>query len=458
MSSLLSVLNIASTSLMAQTAGLNVTSNNVANATTPGYVRESAVLAEQVLGSQAGGVAFTGINRNYDQFAFHTVATQGGLLGAATARSSALETLQSTLAPSSSSIDTQISAFFAASQTLTSTPTDTGARQQFLDTANQLAQSVSTTAQGIKQQRSDMLAQAQGVASDVNQSLTQIAKLDQQIQEANGSGNDASGLRDQRGVLVQNVASKIGAQAIEDGKGHFTLLSSGVALVSDNTATQLGVTVDTTGNLAFSVQSNGVTTDITKNVTSGTLGGVREARDTDCVNAAQQLDQFAYDFATTVNKVHAAGYGSDSGTGRNLFVQPTVVTDAAASMGLDPSMVGHPERVAAAGSLSELPSGNTNALALAGLSSQSLGVGTSDPTQRFATIAAGVGAAKSSADGEQSLRQSTSAQATTIEQSTEGVNTDEEMVNLAQYQTAFQASQKVLTVTNQLLGELMQAF
>ena len=55
MASLFNVLNIANSSLIAQTAGLNVTSNNVANATTPGYVKQTAVLSDQVLGSQLGG-------------------------------------------------------------------------------------------------------------------------------------------------------------------------------------------------------------------------------------------------------------------------------------------------------------------------------------------------------------------------------------------------------------------
>ena len=457
MASLLSVLNIAESSLLAQQTGLGTTSNNVANATTPGYVRQSTILADQSNGGQPGGVTVAGLQRDFDRFSFARVSQEGGLLGAATSRSNALNDTQTILAPASSGIDTQISNFFAAAQALTSNPSDTSTRQAFLTSASTLATGISTAAGNLQQQSTNLLTQAQGAASDLNQNLQQIAKLNGQIQQAQASGGSPAELQDQRDQLVQKVATAIGASTVTDDQGHFTLLSSGVALVTDNVASTINVGTDTNGAMKITTQSpGGVPVDITSGVTQGTIGGLREARDVDLKSAQSGLDQFAYDLSTTVNQVHASGYGSDGVTGRNLFTQPTQVAGAAFNMALDPSMVGHPDRVAAAATQAELPGGNTNALALAALSSAPLGVGTNDPTQRFDAVVAQVGASASQATSDVSLRTATKAQATTLEQSNEGVNTDEEMVALSQYQAAFQASQKVMSVTNQLLGELMQ--
>ena len=342
---------------------------------------------------------------------------------------------------------------------MSANPTDTSTRQAFLTSAGTLAQSISSTAASIQQQSADMLTQASGVAVTINQNLSQIAKLDDQIKQATALGDaSASDLRDQRDQLVQSVATAMGASSVEDDQGNFTLLSSGVALVSGNVASQVGVTTDKSGALEFTVQnsSNGPQMDITSNVTSGTLGGIREARDTDLKSAEQGLDQFAYDLSNSVNQTHAQGYGLDATTGNDLFKAPTQVSGAATAMTLSTTMIGHPEKVAAAGSLLELPGGNTNAIALAGIATQNLGNTTTDPTQTFDLIVSNLGSAVSSSNSEVSLRTATSAQATSLEQSSEGVNTDEEMVALSQYQTAFQASQKVLSVTNTLLGELMQ--
>jgi flagellar hook-associated protein 1 FlgK len=81
MSSITSILNIATSALFASQTCLQVTSNNVANADTVGYIRQTAVLNESAsINSSSGllgtGVTVTAIEAIYDQYLEASVAEE----------------------------------------------------------------------------------------------------------------------------------------------------------------------------------------------------------------------------------------------------------------------------------------------------------------------------------------------------------------------------------------------
>jgi flagellar hook-associated protein 1 FlgK len=324
-----------------------------------------------------------------------------------------------------------------------------------LDQATQLAQSISGTANGLAQSQASMFTQAKGIATEVNGNLSQIAQLNNEIAQAHAQGDEAPDLRDKRDALVSSVADQIGAKVVEDPSGSVTLFAAGAALVSGNQAASLNVALDSTGAMKFTAnRPGGSAIDVTSGVTNGSLGGVREARDVDIAQSAGQLDQFAYDFAQSVNTVHASGYGLDGATGRPLFAAPSQIAGAAANFAVDPSMVGHPDRVAAAQNAQDVPGGNDVAVALAQLANQPLNGG-GTPAAQFASIASQLGGAKAAADTEAATRADTVTQAENLNSSASGVSLNEEMVNMTRFQQAFQASTKVLQVADTLLSDFM---
>ncbi len=456
MTSLTSLLSIANMGLQAQTAGLDATGQNVANASTPGYSRVSANLeTTSVADGYAGSVQVTGISRTVDQFAFANLVSEQGKSGAATARSDALATTQNIVAPSTTIAD-DINTFFTSTTTLEGSPSDPSARAGVLAAATQVAQDFSSTANALTAQRSSLLSQAQSTSTTLNTQLSQIAKLNGQIATAVGGGNEPTDLEDQRDALVSTVSTAIGAQVIPGANGQVTLLSSGTALVSGTSAATIGVTLDSSQNLKITATiGNGTANDITTNVTSGTLGGIREARDTDIPNAQSQLDSFANDFTTSVNAVQSSGYGLDGVTGRNLFTPSATVAGAAAAMTVDPSVAGNPSAIAASSTAGGVPGNNDIAVKLNALATGNL-AGGSTPTTTYANLAASVGNAKSSADSETSLRTSTVTQATNLNSSVSGVNIDDEMTNLTAFQRAYEANSKVLQTADTLLEGLME--
>jgi flagellar hook-associated protein 1 FlgK len=72
-------------------------------------------------------------------------------------------------------------------------------------------------------------------------------------------------------------------------------------------------------------------------------------------------------------------------------------------------------------------------------------------------MASKVGVVKATIEGDQKMREDTVATANTLRESTSGVSTDEEMIQLQQYQRAFEASTRVLSTVNALFDNLLQA-
>jgi len=454
--SLFALLNIAGSGLAAQTAGLDATGQNVANVNTPGYSRVTANLeTTDTNDSFTGGVVVGGMDRAFSSLTFGAMVTEQGLGGAADARSQALAQSESIVAPTSGSVGDYINSFFSSIQTLETAPSDPSARSGVLAAASQLATAISATANGLATQRTGLTTQAQGVAATLNENLAQIAALNTQIAAARGSGDQPTDLEDQRDKLVSSVSTAIGAKVLTDVNGDYTLLSSGTALVCNGTAATVSVTVNASNDLKItSSLAGGTPSDITQGVTSGTLGGIREARDSDIASVATQLDQLAYNLSTSVNSVQAAGYGLDGVTGRNLFTQPVAVAGAATAMSIDPAVAGNPSAIAASSTGAGVPGGNDNAVALAQLATQPLG-GSASPGDAYASIGSSLGNMASDANNEQSLRQATTTQAQTLNSSVSGVSLDQEMTSLDQFQRAYEASSQVLQTADTLLGDLM---
>ncbi len=458
MGSISSLLSIAQGALAAHAAAVDITGKNITNANTPGYVRRQALLETRLLGrDQSGGVVFNGPLRMSDRFAVARVLAESGNYGAALGRENALAGLEATLAPDGDGgISGRFNAFFSATSALGQNPNDATARSAFLARAGELADSFRTAAQGLSQRRSDLKGQAGDVADEVTSRLGQIADLNQQIAQAQALGDGAPDLRDKRELLVREVGDRMGVKAIEEDNGSLTLLSSGSTLVSGGNASSIQVGLDAVGALSIGVRSaTGNVSDITSGVDSGSLGGIRQARDSDVVALQTDLDQLAFDTQNTINATHAVGFGLDGVTGRNLFTSPASPIGAAAGFQLDPAMVGQPDRVAAAGTAAELPGGNSNALALAAIGSQSL-AGLGDPASRIGAIGGKLGIFQTSAASAVDLRESTLSMAETSRQQASGVSIEEEMVDLTRYQRAFEASMRVLKVADELLQGLVR--
>ena len=89
-------LGLARDALTAQAYALDVVGQNVANASTPGYVRRDVILQNRAAGTggQPGGVVALGVRRSVDQFVDSRVFESAGLATSAQTRDNNLARIE----------------------------------------------------------------------------------------------------------------------------------------------------------------------------------------------------------------------------------------------------------------------------------------------------------------------------------------------------------------------------
>jgi flagellar hook-associated protein 1 FlgK len=459
--SLFGILGVGANGLAANAFGTNVASQNASNVGTDGYSRRLAILEPLGGPPEAGaGARATGARRILDGLLDRRILGARAAAGAASAGARTLEVLDAVLAEGAGSVGDAMDALATAIADLAAHPDDRAARTVVLARSDALAQAFSSAAGAIAESRSDA---NQHVAADVralDETLREIASLGTQISRAELGGAEASDLRDRRDELVRQVSDRVPVTRIEDASGRITLLLGGsIPLVSlDGQVGELEAATDpATGDMRIFAVAAGARVDVTDRIDSGSIGGTIAARDGALAQAAADLDQLAYDFATAWNAAHTAGFGLDGGTGRNLFEPPAAVAGAASGLAVSADVVEQPDFLAAAAAGADLPGDNRGALALQALADARIALGgTATLGDGLSALIGSAGAALQGASADEEYAAMAAAQLADLRESVSGVSLDDEMVALTRYQRAYQASLRVVQVADEMLGELME--
>ncbi|MBI5537724.1 MAG: flagellar hook-associated protein FlgK [Deltaproteobacteria bacterium] len=459
MAGLSGLLDIGRDALAAQAFAVNVTGQNITNVNTPGYVRREVTLETRTAGPQPwGSVEATGIRRMRDQFMDARLFEASGFAAAAGARDDALGVIEGVFNDfGGTGLGTSLSDMLQSFSALTANPSDPTTRAAVLAKAQAFVTQVHTAAGTISTLRTDLLSRAQGTAAEVNQLVSKIAILDQQIAAQVATGAQPADLQDQQGKLVEQLSQLTDVHTFTDGSGRLVIQGSGTTLLEGGQASSMAVSTALDGSLVISVNHpGGGSDDITQRLQGGQLAGIRQARDVDAVQIADNLDQLVFDVATAINTQHAAGYGLDAQNGRVLFAL-SGPPGTAATIEIAQAMQGHPERLAASDTAANLPGGTGNALKLASLASAPIASGgTRTAIQAYSDIVGDVGMRKAAAAQESEIREAMKAQVTTMRDSVSGVSIDEEMVSLSKYQRAYEAASKLIRTADELIAGLIQ--
>ncbi len=454
MGSLTGTLSIAAQALDVEQGAIQVTSNNIANASTSGYSREVAVFESSpsvTVGDITYGQGVTlaqvqGIRDNVVELGLQQGLAQQGQVNQYL---SSMNQVQSLFNETQGvGLQTPLSNFFESFQNLSTDPTDTSLQQAVISAGQTLASAFNQAASGLSQVQSGLNEAIPQAVSQINQLTGQIAQLNGEVQSAQNSGANPNQLIDQRNNLIQQLSGLVGVNNVSSSDGAVTLTTSnGALLVAGQQSYNLTTGSGTSGNV--DVFSQG--TDITESLTGGSLGGDIQARDgsNGVIAAEQSLDQLAYSVGTAVNSQQEAGYDSNGNPATNepFFTLPTDgSTGAAAEISValtDPSQV--------AASSDGTTGSNGNALALANIENQTLsGLGGQTATDYYSNFVSNIGTEVSQATNEQTAQNLVVEQLQNQQASVSGVSLDEESANLIQYQTAYSAAAQVVNVVSQL--------
>jgi flagellar hook-associated protein 1 FlgK len=188
---------------------------------------------------------------------------------------------------------------------------------------------------------------------------------------------------------------------------------------------------------------------------SGEVGGLLQLLNADLPGMRAELDDLAQALVTEVNALHTTGTNAAGATGVDFF-DPAGMT--AGSINLSAAILADPQAIAvgtsdAAGNYRA--GANDVALALGSLRDldvASLGTTFGD---HFRQLVSNVGLAVRSTADQATVHRTLADQADTRRSSFSGVSTDEEMVKLIQFQAAYAAAARVITVTDEILQTLL---
>jgi flagellar hook-associated protein 1 FlgK len=457
MGSLTQLMYTARDALSAQSYGLNVTGQNITNVNTPGYVRREALLETRALGTATTGtVTVAGLRRATDLYIDRRELTARGSAAAASEHDNQLASVEAMFNDlGGTGMGSALDGLFASFSALSANPNDPTARAGVLGAAENFATRASSMADSLAQTKEDLLKQAQATVEQINTRATSISQLNRRIQAAEAQGEDAADLKDQRNNMLLDLSTMVDIRTIPDDKGSLIVQASGTTLVDGYDTRPFEINLGSDGSLrVMSTREGGPGMDVTQFLTGGKLAGIKEARDVDVFDVANKLDQLVFDVAGAVNAQHAAGYGQDGVTGRNLFDVSATVAGAARSIRLGAAVAGNPAAVAAASDLASLPGGSGNAAALANVWNTPLSGGRT-AAGAYGDIVGGIGQRKSAVAQAVETQAAIKDQIQAMREAISGVSLDEEMVALTKYQRAYQAAGRVLSTVDELLQDLL---
>lgn len=447
MAGLFSSLAMASRSLEAQRAGLDVAGQNISNINTPGYARRRLELAEVAYGAR--GVEVMGVRALRDsvldrrvQAAIPEEAREGAI-------ANALSLIETSLGAPGSGIDGRLAALFDSFAALSADPTSSVARDGVLLQARQLAASFKDVANRFNDSARLADNAVRDAVGEVNTLTVQIAKLNDAIVTAGNADVDA--LKDQQLQAVEKLSALTSVSVLNRTDGGVDLtLPSGRALVIGGSSYGISITNGANGYATLSLGGANVTSDIT----SGKIGGLSHTRDTLVPGYVAALDALAYEVAQQVNTLHQTGFDANGNAGVAFFTPPAAVAGAAAAFAVNPAVSANGQLIAA--SQTGAPGDNGVIKALAALRDQKvLAGGTATLTEGWAQLAYTIGADGESARAEERSRHELTDQVMTLRDQVSGVSLDEEAASLVKFQRAYEANAKYFTTVDDLLVSLM---
>ena len=452
------VMSIGRNGLNAASHGSQVASQNISNATTPGYSRRVANF-EPVPLEQGGGVRATSTTRVNDQFLERRGLSARAYTGEGEGKVRTLAVLDTVFADGQGSVGEALDAFDSALTDVANQPNSSTARQMLFVRADGLTQAFHRADEAMNTARTEANGRITTAIHDVNNQLDEIGSLNAQIVAGKNVRQDVGDLEDRRDELIRGIATQMPINVLPDDSGAVTVMLSGArTLVGADAQVHHLLTGmnSTSGAVTVQRETNGALEDITSFFTSGNIGGTIAARDGALADAQKNLDQLAFDLTSAFNTQHALGVGLDGVTGRNLFTPTATATGAAAGFGLSSDVAGQPQNLAAARDTTSLPGDNRNALALVGLRDQKIGLGgTATAQQAFSSMVAGGGAAARGAQDQLDHASASLSQVEALRDAAAGVSTDEEMMNLMKFQRAYQASLRVIETADAMLSDLL---
>lgn len=321
------LLSIASTGVRAYQTAMNVVGENIANATTKGYVRRDPRLTEAAAGAGRNilvnnyrigqGVQANTIDRPWDEFRAADVRTNTAEAGRTGSTIAWLERIEKTL--SGINIAASMTRFFNAAEGVASDPTGIAPRTAMLDAAGGVAAAFTATSKSLATIDGDLRASAAIAVEQLNNFAKGLVEANIGLSRTRPGSNEQAQLLDQRDRMLDEISALASIDVQIDPQGIATVRfndGNGPLLVKGPVANGVGVDFNASGTMAL--MHDIFNAPLPLQLKGGSIAGLAEAGNR-LADLRANITNLAAGFASGVNAVQAAGIDLDGQPGVPLL-------------------------------------------------------------------------------------------------------------------------------------------
>ncbi len=449
-----SVLNSASSGLDSASRRIATISQNVANAQTAGYVRETVAVTSFAAGGNGAGVRTGPAARSMDERLQSSALSASAVVVGEQTRSDALASIDAASGTPGAGFDlpSLLGALRDAFTTLQSDPANAAQQRVVVNRADTLARGVNALGQAVSGARQSAQDAAVADVTTANSALRDIGALSDQIIAAKAGNQSTADLEDQRDRSIRTLSDLTGARVLLQANGDALALAGGLVLPMRATAGPFALGAATlapnTPAAAVPQMSLGGI-PVAGQPIGGRIGANLALRDGTLPDLQSGLDQFAQSMASQFNA-----------QGLKLFTDPVGAVPPPATSGFAQGIRVSAAVVAAPAMLRDGAgaagaAGNTTLIdnvldRVLGSGAGSLVTTASALVSKQAGMAADAAGQLATGQAVQSSLDAKLAAGT-------GVSLDSETADLVRLQNAYAANAKVITASQAMWTQLLDS-
>jgi len=452
-------LEIGKRALCAQFKAMEVSGHNVANANTPGYSRQRvdlktvAPLAVSGVKNSGGGVEVAGIQRIRSEFYHKQIINTVAHRSHWEMRREVYDAVEAIfMEPSEYGLNQSMMDFFDAWHELSSAPESMAVRMGLRERAITFTRAVRDIYMRFADLRLNMQSEYDMGARQLNSLAREVASINEKIIYLTSLQESSNDLLDQLDRALQEMADLADIRIFRKSNGAVEVFAGERLVVQDQHYFPVQVEISSEGHFYLAEQ-----TGQSLNLSAGRLYGLQQAINEDIPGIQKHLDELVSALVEEVNMLHRSGYGLNNETGQDFF-------QAIQDNGIPPALQFYmsealTDDVSAIGAASEpdLPGDGGTALEIARLrSAPIMEGGTVSVTDSYRGLITFIGV--ESQESERMIQAFSRTEAQLLEQdrSISSVNLDEEMLNMIQYQHAWNAAARFINYVDLMIGTLFQ--
>ncbi len=300
-------LNAALSGLQVAQQQIDTISNNIANASTPGYTRKILPQETQIIDGQSVGVLTSNLTRVVNQALVGDVNSQTSATNYTTVQQSYFQQIQDFQGSPTggTSLNDQLTNLASSFSQLSQSPNDPTMLSQTLTSAQQTASQLNAYANMINGLRAQTESDISAGVTQVNQDLSNIASLNVQISNLASQGQNTADLQDQRDTAINDLSKYMQVTTTQQGQMIYVATPQGQTLADSTARTlyfhqsnMLPTSYYPGGGLSGITVGSPSGTDIAQNNLGGQLGGLLNMRDQVLPQYQAQMDEFSQKLAS----------------------------------------------------------------------------------------------------------------------------------------------------------------